>query len=45
MSPEEALTFIAIRFLPKIYEERILKMLEEEKPLKKEFKNRQKYIP
>lgn len=30
MTPEEALKFIAVRFLPKEYEEKIIKMLEEE---------------
>ena len=30
MSPEEALEFIAKRFLPKEYEEKIMKMLEED---------------
>lgn len=29
MSPEEALEFISVRFLPKEYEEKIMKMLEE----------------
>ena len=30
LSPEEALEFIAIRFLPKVYEEKIIKMLKED---------------
>lgn len=30
LSPEEALEFIAIRFLPKEHEKKIMKMLEED---------------